>query len=408
MPRFADIRGQDRALELLRLAVAKDRLHHAYLFHGVRGVGKTTTAIALAQFLNCEQPTDVDSCGDCRSCRRIDRFQHPDVHWIFPMAGSERGQKLKGNERVDAIRAVMEERLGPGIHGLSYPGAASIAIGRDEDSRVGSVGELRHRSGYTAVEARYKVFVVSEAERMTREAANSLLKVLEEPPPDNLLVLTAQRPGQLLDTIVSRCQSIRFRDWTEEEIAGFLGEKGGWRFESAPGKRKKEWKQTVPDAGTASLAAALAGGSLTRAEELSREDMVTVRDGAVHFLGLAPGDPELHKWVANLVDELGLLAGKKGTAVENDRRVIELVLDFGLLWYGDLLRAVTGSAVPLANRDRDRDIREQARTLSVEEIRRRITLLEETRAALRGNVYRPLVLYSLIYALAGDKEHAVS
>jgi hypothetical protein len=68
---------------------------------------------------------------------------------------------------------------------------------------------------------------------------------------------------------------------------------------------------------------------------------------------------------------------------------------------------VTGSTVPLANRDRDGSIREQAATLSVEEIRRRITLLEETRAALRGNVYRPLVLYSLIYALAGDKEHTV-
>lgn len=408
MPRFADIRGQDRALELIRLAVAKDRLPHAYLFHGVRGVGKTTTALALAQFLNCQQPTDDDSCGECRSCRRIDRFRHPDVHWIFPMAGSERGQKFKGSERVDAIQAVVEERLGPGIHGLSYPGAASIAIGRDEDSRVGSVGELRHRSGYAAVEARIKVFIVSEAERMTREAANSLLKVLEEPPPDNLLVLTTQQPGQLLDTIVSRCQSVRFRDWSEEEITEVLLERGGWRFESRPGKRTKEWQQSPPDPGTASLAAALARGSLTRAEDLSREDMVKVRDGAVRFLGMTPDDPDLQRWVANLDDELGLLASKKGTAVENDRRVIELVLDFGLLWYGDLLRAVAGSTVPLANRDRERDIRKQAATLSVEEIGRRIGVLEETRAALRGNVYRPLVLHSLIHALAGEKEQTVS
>jgi DNA polymerase-3 subunit delta' len=369
--------------------VARDRLPHAYLFHGVKGVGKTTTALALAQFLNCGSPTKTDSCGECRVCRRIDQLKHPDVHWIFPMAGSERGTKLKGSDRIKHITAIREARSSPGINGLSYPGAASIAIGRDEDTFPGSVNELRREAGRAAVEARTKVFVVTEAERMTREAANSLLKVLEEPPPGNLLV--------------SRCQGVRFGDLTEEEIAGLLEERGGWRFEAPKGKRKKEWKRTPPEPKEAALAAALCRGSLTLAGELAAEKMVAARDAAIEFLSQRPGDPALHDMVGNLDEALGLERDKKGTAAENDRRVIERVLDFGLLWHGDLLRVVTGSDVSLANRDREDDVRKEAETLSVEEIRRRTTVIEEARAALRGNVYRPLVLYPLLHGLAGEE-----
>ena len=382
MPRFADVHGQEAAHALLRRAAAKDRLPHAFLFHGVKGSGKTTTAFALAQFLNCEAPSEADACGRCAPCRRIDAFGHPDVHWIFPMAGS-----LKGDKRHKHIRDTIAERTSGGIHVLGYAGAASIGIGRDEDARAGSVGELRSQAGYAPVEARVKVFVVTEAERMHHEAANSVLKVLEEPPEQNLLVLTAQRPNELLTTIVSRCQTVRFRDLSEEEIQSLLVERARLVDGETEGRKKKETRPPTPE--EAALAAALGRGSLTRAAALVQEDVTALRDQALAFLGLPTGDPRVHEAVQDL-------AGRK------DRSLIERLLDFGLLWQGDLLRALSGSALPLANRDREGDARAEAARTSLEEIRRRTRALEDARRAMAGNVYLPLVLYNLNQALAGE------
>lgn len=352
-------------------------------------MGKTTTAFALAQFVNCEQPTPEDACGECRSCRRYGRLQHPDLHWIFPMPGSSGGQKLKGADRAGHVQKTMAARQGPGIHVLSYPGPASIAIGRDEDTRVGSVGELRREAGYAPMEAKVKVFVVTEADRMTREAANSLLKVLEEPPPQNLLILTAERPGELLDTIVSRCHSLRFDNLPEETVTRLLLERGGtW---------DRKGKHTPPTENAAALAAALAGGSLSRGAELVQEDVVALRDEAMAFLDLKPGNPDLYDAVAHLDQILGDTGGTKTQA---DRRAIEAVVDFGMLWLGDLLRVSTGSDVPLANRDREADLRAQAGSIPIHEILRRTEVLAEARAALRGNVYRPLVLFPMLHGLA--------
>lgn len=378
MPQFADVSDQTRAHDLIRLAAARDRLPHAYLFHGRPGVGKTTTAFALAQFLNCAEPGPDDSCGACAPCRKIHKLQHPDVHWLFPMAGS-----LKGEKRAQHIRKTMDERLGPGIHALTHAGAASIAIGRDEDTRAGSVGDLRRQAAMAAVEARVKVFVVSQVERMTAEAANSLLKILEEPPPGNLLVLVASRPRDLLDTIVSRCQSVRFQDLAEDKLVELLTARGGsW-------SRKGEHSPPEPDA--ARLAAALSRGSLTRAALLSEENVVALRDEAMEFLGYAPGDPRLHQAVAEL-------------AAVKDRALVERVLDFGMLWLADVLKVATGSSVPLANRDRGPELAAQAQHMSLSEIRRRSEVLREARAAMRGNVYLPLVLYGALEQLSSGAE----
>ena len=404
MPRFAQITGQTAVHDRLRLAAQRDKLPHAFLFHGTPGVGKTSTALALAQYLNCERPTTTDSCGECRPCKLIEKLQYPDLHWIFPMPGSERGQKWKGPERGRHIREVMDARLGPGIHALTYSGAASIGIGRDEDTRLGAIGEVRTQSGMVAVEAKLKAFVVSEADRMTREAANSLLKVLEEPPPNNLIVLTTHRTGTLPDTIASRCQSVRFRDLTEDEIVTILQARAGWKSER-PRKTKNNpepepvWTQTPPDPQAAALAAALAGGSLSRAARFLEDDVIAQRNRAIEILRLEPGDPELYEAIERLDEDLAPQGESEGT----DRRSVERLIDFGLLWLADLLRVVSGSQLPLANRDRQQELHQEAAKLDISEIKRRMTLFEEAREALRGNVYRPLVLYPLMNALGRSR-----
>jgi hypothetical protein len=216
-------------------------------------------------------------------------------------------------------------------------------------------------------------------------------------------VLTTSRPGDLPDTILSRCHAVRFRDLSEAEITELLVARGGWSS-TTPRKTKAEpdpklvWTQTPPDPRAAALAAALAGGSLTRAAVLLEDDVVAQRDRVLEILGLVPGDPRLHAAIEDLDSELAPGGTETGSP---DRRAVERLIDLGLLWLGDLLRASTGSALPLANRDREAQVRAQAAHLSAAEIRRRVALFEEARAAQRGNVYRPLVLYPLLHGLGG-------
>ncbi len=297
--------------------------------------------------------------------------------------------RCEASQRGAHIRATIEARLEPGIHALTYKESASIAIGRDQDLRTGSVGEVRFQAGITPVEAQVKVFVVSDAERMTAEAANSLLKVLEEPPPQNLIVLTAQRPSALLKTIVSRCQSVRFRDLREDEVAEMLVERVRIPVLGPDGKPPKPPEPPAPPTPAhAALAAALSRGSAANAAALLDEetDVVSLRDQAVAFLALPPGDPRLHE----AVDAIASMS---------DRSVVARILDFGALWLGDLLRVATGSGVSIANRDREDEVRRQAAGMTVIEIRRRARLLDEARRAMEGNVYMRLVLYGLIEGL---------
>jgi len=385
VPRFADILGQERVHETLRVAARRGRLPHAFLFHGTKGVGKTTTAFALAQFLNCESPTGEDSCGTCSSCSKISRLVHPDLHWIFPMAGTVEGKRFRSDQRVEAIEEVRRKRVVPWIHGLEYKGAAYISIGRDEDSRPGSLGELRWEAGMAPVEARTKVYVLSDADRMRPEAANSLLKVLEEPPAHNLIVLTTSDPRRLLPTILSRCQALRFGDLSESTLTELLLARG-----LPPGGNRK--KAVIPDAADAALAAALAGGSLTRAARLAERDekmdVVKLRDQAVEFLALRPGDP-------------GAVAEVQTLAREKDRNLVRRVLDLGALWQADLIRVATGSDLPLANRDREADVRREAAQVPLEVVRRRMDALAEARAAMEGNVLLPLLLADLLARFHG-------
>jgi DNA polymerase-3 subunit delta' len=371
MPRFADIRGQEAAHQRLRGAADRDRLPHALLFHGAPGTGKTTTAFALARYLNCVEPGSEDGCGACASCRRMDALQHPDLHWSFPMLAS-----LKGAKRAEHIREQLDLRTEPGIARFVFSEAASIAIGRDSDTRPGSVAELRVQAGMAPVEADTKVFVVSEAERMRPEAANSLLKVLEEPPPGNLIVLCTARPDQLLDTIRSRCQAVRFRDLDEETIAAELAA-----------------RQEGVDPARAALAAAMARGSLTRAAALAAEDLVAVRDEAVALLSLPATDPRVHEAIDELVNQ-------------RDRSLLLRLIDFALLWEGDRVRILAGGTLPLANRDREERLREATAGVSLRAIQERVRVLEETRRAVEGNAYAPLALTDLVTRLAAAEPAA--
>lgn len=178
-----EIVGHGRQLELLRLALSTGRLHHAYLFVGPEGIGKRTLAIALAKAVHCSASAH-DFCGSCVNCQRIDDSNHPDVRIIEP---------LSGKKEISILQVREFER------------------------------ELNFRS----FSGQRKIIIVDPATLMNLASQNALLKTLEEPPQDSLLILVAPSAGGLLPTVRSRCLRISFMPLARSEVERYLRTKQG-------------------------------------------------------------------------------------------------------------------------------------------------------------------------------------
>lgn len=181
---LAAVLGHRQVCDVLRAAVAHGRVPQSLLFSGPDGVGKRTTALALAQALNCPRARDGDACGTCATCQRIARGQHADVVYL------DQGE------------------------------AASIKIQALRD-RVLDV------AGYRPFEAARRVFIIDPAEALTPQAQDALLKTLEEPPSTTLLVLITAYPDTLLPTVQSRCRRLRFGPLSSADVARVLVEHRG-------------------------------------------------------------------------------------------------------------------------------------------------------------------------------------
>ncbi len=166
MKSFSQIFGQERAIGFLKQVISGNKIPHAYLFTGINGVGKKSTALALAQAINCLSPVNNEGCGNCLICRQMESGNFPDKIFVEP-----EGRNIK----IEQIR------------------------------------ELNRSLNYKPVSGKYRICILDRAEMMTEEAANSFLKTLEEPPPGNIIILKVVDPRDLLPTIVSRCQKVPFR-----------------------------------------------------------------------------------------------------------------------------------------------------------------------------------------------------
>ncbi len=208
--RFADIRDQDAALGIFKRAIATDKIPHAYLFEGPAGVGRNIAARALAMIMNCEEPGD-DSCGVCTSCRKILGNVHPDVRFL----GLPEGKRRIPIEMIRNVQIWM---------------------------------------GIRPHEGKAKVLVIDPADLLTEQAANALLKTLEEPRAGSLIILISDHASSLLPTIRSRCQSVRFGVLNESTVVDLLVGNGL--------EREK-----------ALVIAALCAGSMERASRYTAEDL---------------------------------------------------------------------------------------------------------------------------------------
>lgn len=190
---FSSILDQQKAVDIITGQIKSGRIPHAYLFLGQEGVGRKATALELAKSLNCTE-TPGDACGKCSSCRKIDSGLHPDVQLVnFAWQANLENKEVEKQRsiKIDTIRAVQKDvSLKPS-------------------------------------EGKWKVYIIEPAEKITLDAANCLLKTLEEPPKWTVLILLARNRENLPATVVSRTQIIRFAPLKEETVTRFIVEKHG-------------------------------------------------------------------------------------------------------------------------------------------------------------------------------------
>lgn len=204
---FRNIKGQDRAIEILTSSLERDKLAQSYLFYGPDGVGKFTTALYFGMAVNCLATSTKKPCGSCSSCRKFLAFTHPDFIYIFPFPNAPSSDISVSGEIKST--AVLEEYKDYVKNKKETPWK-EFFFSKNAGIRIGSIRMLEHRINLTPNEAVRKIFLVEDADQMTRQAANAFLKTLEEPPTDTVIILTTSRLNSLLPTILSRCQKIPF------------------------------------------------------------------------------------------------------------------------------------------------------------------------------------------------------
>lgn len=210
--RFADIIGHGQDVAALRKMVQSGRVAHAMLLYENDGCGALQLALSYVQALNCSHPTpDGDACGQCRSCHQMEKLIHPDVKFVFPAneGGSfdEQWRKLV-LENPYFLESDLQNALGM----KTKSGIISIA---DAKSIIEDLSKA-------AVTDAYKAVIMYLPEKMNAPAANKLLKMIEEPPAKTVFILITHRPEKVLQTIFSRCQSMRVGPYSKDEVAEIL------------------------------------------------------------------------------------------------------------------------------------------------------------------------------------------
>ncbi len=227
---FSTVIGQLEVKSRLIKSVKENRVSHALLFLGAEGSGSLPLAIAFAQYLVCENQGEDDACGKCPACVKMKKLVHPDITFSFPVTTRE---KLKYPKSVDFItewrKAVLHN---------PYLGYNEWITELDSENKQGNISvhesaDILHRLSLKSVEAPYKIVIIWLAEKMNDEAANKVLKIIEEPPDQTFFFLISENYEQILPTILSRTQLVKLKKINDEDMTNALMERHSLARESA-------------------------------------------------------------------------------------------------------------------------------------------------------------------------------
>jgi DNA polymerase-3 subunit delta' len=324
---FDQFQGNSSLLDTLRKQLQSGRLPHSLLFAGPEGVGKRMLALFLAKAVNCQRPGGNDFCGQCTSCQKIEAGTHPDLREIEPD-----GQFIKIEQTRELSREVF----------------------------------------FTPFEARRRFFLVNQAERLKIEAANSLLKTLEEPPGTSHLILITSRPEELLSTIRSRCQTYRFSPLPPSVTEMLLREKSKVSPEQLP------------------LLARLCEGSVGRALSLDLDRYLEQRDEMLLLLSYCL--PELSYVKVSRI----LIPLSKNK--ENFSGYMNIL--FGLLRDLLLLKTKLPSSA-LTNLDIVSQLEDLSSKVDIKNLQEAVQILDHLESGAKRNINKALAMDQFVLKLSG-------
>ena len=322
---LSTIRGQDKQIKILQNALRENTLAQAYLFTGVSGIGKMAVARALAKILHCKNASD-DFCDCCIPCKQITGDTHPDILIIEP-----EGTTIK----------------------------------------ISQIRQLQEQLAFTVYEGNKKVVILDKADRMTIQAANCLLKTLEEPPPHTILILLTSIPYRVPSTIRSRCQRIMFSLLPEKLIVKLLQEKFG--------------NQALPEH---ELIASLAGGSFGNALRWVENDALIERQTFLEAVSNLDTNS-----LSSIFEYASLLGDDKEVALEK--------LDMLLVWLRDCaVGKVANHSRHVINKDLLAAIHTVSSTTSWSDLLIKVEVVKETQRAVQQNVNIRLAAETLFMRLS--------
>ncbi len=368
---FSEFLGNERLVAALRGALRSNRVPHALLFTGPRGVGKYTLARMFAQAANCERLPE-DFCGECGTCKRISLLAEPQR--LIEQGLAERGESADA-ATIERVPLILQSHpdvwaLVPDPVRLKSPVARPML----------RVGQLRavQRAAYFQPMNRRRVFILDGAETMRWDVANVFLKILEEPPGSATLILTAPSPHVLLPTIVSRCLQFHFAPLPQAEVEKILYDK----TDRKPADRK--------------LAAQLAEGSPGLAMEMDVEQTVQRYRDALRILDRSARA----EGFAQIFTDTSALAKDRDASFEDHLQVFYSLL-------GDLLELTSGAKQPvLRNAHLSRELEALSKVVDSSWVMRAIAGFDDLHSGLRRNLNRQLGLDALVASLVPNPPRA--
>ena len=231
--RFADIPGNEELKKALVSMADSGRVSHAMLLYENEGCGALAMALAYTQYLNCSDRKDGDSCGQCQSCRQMSGLVHPDTHFIFPVNSSRKIDVQKPTS--ESFLGLWRELVKENPYFLESELYSKLGIeGKSGNIAVAEAKSVISKLSLSSVEDGYRAIVVWLPEKMNAEAANRLLKIVEEPPEKTLFLFVTHAPDKMLQTIFSRCQSFRIPPLSKAQVSEILES----RFSVSPDRAK--------------------------------------------------------------------------------------------------------------------------------------------------------------------------
>lgn len=252
--KFSQIPGQKEIIAKLVRSVHEQKVSHAQLFAGPEGCGGFALALAYAKFINCENRSDTDSCGTCKSCVKYEKLIHPDLHFVFPVVKGKKDKEPVSDNYIDEWRAM----IGKNPFFTLDDWLSSLETGNSQGLiYTAEAGEIIKKLNLKSFESDFKIMIIWLPEKMHQTPANKLLKLLEEPPERTIFLLVSEEPDKIIPTILSRCQLVKVPRFTSTETERYLIDK----FNVTPEK--------------ASDLARVSGGNICRAAELCLNEDTT-------------------------------------------------------------------------------------------------------------------------------------